>query len=27
VDAPTDQGLLRRFATQLSGDGAPGKKV
>jgi len=27
VDAATDQALLRRFASQLSGDGAPGNKV
>ncbi|HZP17139.1 MAG TPA: ATP synthase F0 subunit B [Terriglobales bacterium] len=27
VDAPTDRALLRRFAQQLSDDGAPGKKV
>jgi F-type H+-transporting ATPase subunit b len=27
VDAPTDQALLRRFASQLSSDGGPGKKV
>jgi F-type H+-transporting ATPase subunit b len=27
VDAATDQALLGRFASQLSGDGTPGKKV
>ena len=27
VDTPTDQALVRRFAQQLSSDGAPGKKV
>ena len=26
VDAPTDQALLRRFASQLSNDGGNGKK-
>ena len=27
VDTPTDQALVRRFAQQLSSDGAPGKKA
>jgi F-type H+-transporting ATPase subunit b len=27
VDAPTDQALVRRFAEQLSSNGAPGKKT
>jgi F0F1-type ATP synthase membrane subunit b/b' len=27
VDAPTDQALLRRFASQLSANGAPGTKA